>query len=53
MPFPQDATQPGRDLLRGAAIAAVIGGSGLFLYYLAFRAGIALNIVAAQLPAVW
>jgi membrane protease YdiL (CAAX protease family) len=48
-----DTTQPWRDLARGAGIAAVIGGCGLFLYYLAFRAGIALNIVAAQLPAVW
>ena len=48
-----DASQPGRDLLRGAGIAAVIGGCGLFLYYLAFRAGIALNIVAANLPDVW
>ena len=48
-----DASQPGRDLLRGAAIAAVIGGSGLLLYYLAFRAGIALKIVAANLPDVW
>ncbi len=40
-------------LLRGAGIAAVIGGSGLLLYYLAFKAGIALNIVAAALPSVW
>jgi membrane protease YdiL (CAAX protease family) len=48
-----DASQPGRDLLRGAALAAVIGGSGLGLYYLAFKAGIALDIVAAQLPNVW
>ena len=48
-----DTTQPGRDLLRGAGLAAVIGGSGLGLYYLAFRAGIALDIVAANLPDVW
>ena len=45
-----DATQPARDLGRGAAIAAVIGGCGLGFYYLAFKAGIALNIVAANLP---
>jgi membrane protease YdiL (CAAX protease family) len=48
-----DATQPRRDLGRGAALAAVIGGGGLGLYYLAFKAGIALHIVAANLPDVW
>jgi membrane protease YdiL (CAAX protease family) len=48
-----DAKQPGRDLSRGAALAAVIGGAGLGFYYLAFRAGIALDIVAAGLPNVW
>ena len=48
-----DASEPGRDLLRGAGLAAVIGGAGLGLYYLAFRAGIALDIVAANLPDVW
>ena len=32
---------------------SAIGGSGLGLYYLAFRAGISLNIVAAGLPDVW
>lgn len=48
-----DASQPGRDLLRGAGLAALIGGCGLGLYYLAFRAGASLNIVAAGLPDVW
>ena len=48
-----DLSQPGRDLLRGAGLAAVIGGCGLGLYYLAFQAGFSLNIVAASLPAVW
>jgi len=48
-----DASQPGRDLLRGAGIASVIGGGGLGLYILAFKAGISLNIVAAGLPHVW
>lgn len=48
-----DASEPGRDLLRGAGLAAVIGGAGLGLYYLAFKAGISLNIVAAHLPDVW
>lgn len=48
-----DTSEPGRDLLRGAALAAVTGGTGLVLYYVAFRAGISLNIVAAHLPDVW
>jgi membrane protease YdiL (CAAX protease family) len=48
-----DASQPGKDLLRGAGLAALIGGSGLGLYYLAYKAGISLNIVAASLPDVW
>ena len=48
-----DASEPGRDLLRGASLAALIGGCGLGLYYLAFRSGISLNIVAASLPDVW
>jgi membrane protease YdiL (CAAX protease family) len=48
-----DLSEPGRDMLRGTAIAAVIGGSGLGLYYLAFKAGISLDIVAANLPDVW
>jgi membrane protease YdiL (CAAX protease family) len=48
-----DLSQPGRDLLRGARLAALIGGCGLILYILAFKAGISLDIVAASLPAVW
>jgi len=48
-----DLTQPWRDLLRGAGIAAVIGGGGLGLYIVAFKAGISLDIVAAHLPDVW
>jgi membrane protease YdiL (CAAX protease family) len=48
-----DASQPGRDLLRGAGLAALIGGGGLGFYYVAFKSGISLNIVAASLPDVW
>jgi membrane protease YdiL (CAAX protease family) len=48
-----DRSQPGRDLLRGAALAALIGGSGLGLYFIAYKSGIALNIVAESLPKVW
>jgi membrane protease YdiL (CAAX protease family) len=48
-----DLSQPGRDLLRGAGLAALIGGCGLGFYVIAFKAGISLNIVAASLPHVW
>ncbi len=48
-----DASQPGKDLLRGAVLAAVIGGCGLGLYVAAFRLGMSLNIVPESLPAVW
>jgi membrane protease YdiL (CAAX protease family) len=48
-----DTTQPGRDFLRGAALAAVIGGSGLGLYLAAFKLGASLNVVPESLPAVW
>ena len=48
-----DATEPGRDLLRGAGLAALIGGAGLGLYYLAYRSGMALYIAPAGLPDVW
>jgi membrane protease YdiL (CAAX protease family) len=48
-----DASQPGTDLARGAGLAALIGGCGLGLYYLAFKAGMSLNLVAASLPDIW
>jgi membrane protease YdiL (CAAX protease family) len=48
-----DAAEPGRDALRGAVLAAVIGGCGLGLYLAAFHLGIALNVVPESLPAVW
>ena len=48
-----DLTQPVRDVTRGAALAAVIGFSGLGLYLLAFKAGISVNVVAENLPDVW
>src|ERR1035441_13849 len=35
-----DARQPGRDLARGALLAAVIGGSGLVLYLIAYHLGV-------------
>jgi membrane protease YdiL (CAAX protease family) len=48
-----DARHPGQDLLRGAVLAAVIGGSGLGLYLTAFHLGFSLNVVAESLPNVW
>jgi membrane protease YdiL (CAAX protease family) len=48
-----DTSQPGWDLLKGATLAAVIGGSGLALYLAAYKLGFALNVVAESLPAVW
>ena len=48
-----DTTQPGRDIARGAVLAAIIGGTGLALYTAAFRLGISLNVVPEALPSVW
>ncbi len=48
-----DASQPVRDLLRGAGLAAVIGGAGLGLYLAAYHLGANLNVVAEDLPDVW
>ena len=48
-----DASQPGKDLLRGVVLAAVIGVAGLGLYISAFRLGMSLNIVPESLPAAW
>jgi len=48
-----DGRHPGQDLLRGAVLAALIGGSGLSLYLAAYHLGISLNVVAEGLPVVW
>jgi len=48
-----DARQPGRDLARGAALAALVGGSGLGLYLIAYHLGVNLNVVAENLPDIW
>jgi membrane protease YdiL (CAAX protease family) len=48
-----DFTQPVRDFLRGAGLAALIGGCGLGLYLIAYKSGVALNVVAENLPDVW
>src|SRR6266581_6975082 len=48
-----DARQPVRDLARGAVLAAVIGGSGLGLYLIAYHLGVELKVVAENLPNIW
>jgi membrane protease YdiL (CAAX protease family) len=48
-----DATQPAKDTLRGAVLAAVIGGAGLALYLAAYHLKLELNVVPEDLPAVW
>jgi membrane protease YdiL (CAAX protease family) len=48
-----DLSQPRRDLVRGALLAAVVGGTGLLFYLAAFQAGINLNVVPDQLPEIW
>ena len=48
-----DRSQPLRDSLRGAGLAAFIGGSGLGLYFIAYKSGIALNVVAENEPDIW
>jgi membrane protease YdiL (CAAX protease family) len=48
-----DDSQPGTDLVRGAVLAALIGGTGLLFYIAAFHLGFSLNVVPESLPAVW
>jgi membrane protease YdiL (CAAX protease family) len=48
-----DASQPGRDLGRGVVLAALVGGTGLVFYLVAYAAGINLQVAASGLPAVW
>ena len=48
-----DLSQRGRDLLRGTALAAAIGGSGLVLYLVAVHLGVNRTVVPSDLPPVW
>jgi membrane protease YdiL (CAAX protease family) len=48
-----DRRRPGLDVLRGAVLAALIGGAGLGLYLAAYHSGASLTVVPAQLPPVW
>ena len=48
-----DLSQPGKDFVRGVALAAIVGGTGLALYLAAYAAGINLTVVPTSLPDVW
>jgi membrane protease YdiL (CAAX protease family) len=48
-----DRREPGRDLLRGAGLAALIGIPGLGFYFFAKAIGINTQVSAANLEAVW
>ncbi|MFC6080405.1 CPBP family intramembrane glutamic endopeptidase [Sphaerisporangium aureirubrum] len=48
-----DRREPGRDLLRGAVLAAVVGGTGLVFYLFAYQAGVNLDVVPDRLPDTW
>ncbi|WP_374968237.1 CPBP family intramembrane glutamic endopeptidase [Terrabacter sp. BE26] len=48
-----DRREPGRDLLRGVGLAAVIGIPGLGFYFLAKAIGINTQVAAANLQPVW
>jgi hypothetical protein len=48
-----DLQRPRLDLIRGAVLAAIIGGSGLALYLGAHAAGLDLTVVPESLPVVW
>jgi membrane protease YdiL (CAAX protease family) len=48
-----DLARPGRDLLHGAGLAALIGIPGLGLYLLAREAGLNTTVAPANLPAIW
>ena len=48
-----DLREPLRDSVKGVALAAVIGGSGLAFYLVVYHLGVNLNVVPGSLPVVW
>ncbi len=48
-----DASQPRRDLARGALLAGLVGSIGLAGYLLAYQSGVNLAVVAQDLPETW
>ena len=48
-----DASQPGRDAVRGVVLAAVVGGTGLAFYLAMYAAGLNLRVVPSALGDAW
>ncbi len=48
-----DLSQPGRDLVRGIALAAIIGGGGLILYVGAVRLGVNAQVAPSAIGERW
>jgi membrane protease YdiL (CAAX protease family) len=48
-----DGKRPGPDFVRGATLAAVVGGAGLGLYLATHALGVDLTVVPEDLPAIW
>ncbi|MUL44235.1 CPBP family intramembrane metalloprotease [Streptomonospora sp. PA3] len=48
-----DVTRPGRDLLGGAALAALIGGGGLVVYVVSHQLGLSVTVAPSSLNDHW
>ena len=48
-----DLRRPGSDMVRGIALAAIVGGTGLVFYLAAYSAGLSVQIAAATVSAWW
>lgn len=48
-----DFRRPGSDLLRGAFLAALVGGTGLAFYLIAYQLGLSAQIAAAEVVGNW
>jgi membrane protease YdiL (CAAX protease family) len=48
-----DASQPGRDTVRGLVLAAVVGSTGLVFYLAMYAAGLNLRVVPSALGDTW
>ncbi|GAB3460760.1 type II CAAX endopeptidase family protein [Streptomonospora sediminis] len=48
-----DVTRPGRDLLGGAGLAALIGGGGLVVYLVSYQLGLTVTVAPSDLNEHW
>src|SRR5699024_7844539 len=48
-----DVTRPGRDLLGGAGLAALIGGGGLVVYLVSYQLGLSVTVAPSALNNHW